>query len=142
MHEGRPCWRASEFGSCLVHLALLAESTMTSGNVDSLGDRIRSVFALDPAAVAIESGTGSSRWADLTAAAQAVEAKLHSAGIGPDMPVGWVAHNRASAVASWASLLMNRRMVIPLRPRHTSAFLPEELAAQKLQAVIGDADDW
>jgi long-chain acyl-CoA synthetase len=115
---------------------------MTSGNVDSLGDRIRSVFALNPAAVAIESGTGSSRWADLTAAAQAIEATLRSAAIGPDMPVGWVAHNRASAVASLAGLLMNRRMVIPLRPRHTSASLPEELATQKLQAVIGDADDW
>jgi long-chain acyl-CoA synthetase len=115
---------------------------MTTGKIDSLGERIRTVFDLDPAAVAIESGAGSSRWADLAAAARAIEVALRSAGVGPDMPVGWVAHNRTSAVASFASLVMNRRMVIPLRPRHTSASFPDEIAAQKLQAVIGDADDW
>ena len=32
--------------------------------------------------------------------------------------------------------------VVPLRPRQTSATLPQEIAAQRLVAVIGDAEDW
>jgi long-chain acyl-CoA synthetase len=115
---------------------------MSSGKVESLGERIRTVFTLDPQAVAVESNVGRSRWADLAAAANTIEQTLQSAGIGPEMPVGWVARNRAAAVASFASLVMNGRMVVPLRPKQTSATFPDELAAQRLQAVIGDADDW
>ena len=115
---------------------------MSSGKAESLGERIRTVFTLDPQAVAVESGSECSRWASLAAAAHAIEQTLRNAGIGPDMPVGWVARNRAAAVAAFASLVMNGRMVVPLRPRQTSATFPDELAAQKLQAVIGDADDW
>ena len=115
---------------------------MSSGKVESLGERIRAVFALGPEAIAVESGAGRSRWSDLATAAEDIEQMLRQAGIGPDMPVGWVAHNRAAAIAAFASLVMNGRMVVPLRPRQTSASFPDELAEQKLQAVIGDADDW
>ncbi len=115
---------------------------MSSGKVESLGDRIRAVFALDPEAIAVEASAGRSRWADLAHAAERIEQVLQQAGIAPDMPVGWVAHNRAAAIAAFASLVMNGRMVVPLRPRQTSANFPDELAAQKLRAVVGDVDDW
>src|SRR5882757_5883593 len=115
---------------------------MSSGKAESLGERIRTVFTLDPLAVAVESGSECSRWASLAAAAHAIEQTLQNAGIGPDMPVGWVARNRAAAVAAFASLVMNGRMIVPLRPRQTSATFPDELTAQKLQAVIADADEW
>src|SRR5882762_57966 len=94
---------------------------MSSGKAESLGERIRTVLTLDPQAVAVESGSECSRWASLAAAAHAIEQTLQNAGIGPDMPVGWVARNRAAAVAAFASLVMNGRMVVPLRPRQTSA---------------------
>src|SRR5258706_15007187 len=58
------------------------------------------------------------------------------------MAGGGGAHTRAAAVAAFASLVMNGRMVVPLRPRQTSATFSDELAEQKLQAVIGDTDDW
>jgi acyl-CoA synthetase (AMP-forming)/AMP-acid ligase II len=115
---------------------------MSVQETESLGKRIRAVLSLDPLAVAVETGLGLSRWSDIAEAARAIEHTLQTAGIGPDRPIGWVARNRAAAVASFASLVMNGRMVIPLRPKQTSSTLPEELAAQKLQAVIGDADDW
>jgi long-chain acyl-CoA synthetase len=115
---------------------------MSSGRVESLGERIRAVFALDPEAIAVEAGAGRSRWADLANAAERIEQVLQQAGIAPDMPVGWVARNRAAAIAAFASLVMNGRMVVPLRPRQTSANFPDELAAQKLRAVVGDVDDW
>ena len=115
---------------------------MSSGRVETLGERIRAVFALDPEAIAVEAGAGRSRWADLTAASERLEQALQQGGIAPAMPVGWVASNRAGAIAAFASLVMNGRMVVPLRPRQTSASFPDELAAQKLQAVVGDTDDW
>lgn len=82
------------------------------------------------------------RWSELAAAATAIEDILRRAGVEPEMPVGWVAHNRAAAVAAFISLVANGRMVVPLRPRQSSATLPRELTEQRLKAVIADADDW
>jgi acyl-CoA synthetase (AMP-forming)/AMP-acid ligase II len=115
---------------------------MSSRQIESLGGRIRAVFAVGGGALAVESPLERSRWSDLDAAAYAIEAALQRAGIDPRNPIGWVARNRASAVASFAALVMHGRMVVPLRPRQTSATLPQEIAGQRLQAVIGDAEDW
>jgi len=115
---------------------------MSSGPVESLGERIRAAFSLGGAAVAVESPLGRSRWTDLADAAQAIETLLQRAGISPENPIGWVARNRTTAVASFAALVMHGRMVVPLRPRQTSATLPHEIAEQRLVAVVGDAEDW
>jgi long-chain acyl-CoA synthetase len=115
---------------------------MPVAHPQNLRAHFRAVFELEPRAVAIQSGAGQWRWEDLAKAADAVERALQQAGISAQMPVGWVAHNRASAVAAFAALIMNGRMVVPLRPRQTSATLPQELAEQRLIAVVGDDEDW
>jgi acyl-CoA synthetase (AMP-forming)/AMP-acid ligase II len=107
-----------------------------------LGSRIRSVLSLEPDAVAIEGAGGKSRWADLAAAAARIGEVLRSAQVERGAPIGWVAHNRPAAVAAFVSLAMNEHMVVPLRPPQTSATLPEEITAQRLQAVIADESDW
>lgn len=112
------------------------------GDASSLGSRIRSVLSLEPDAVAIESADGKSTWADLAAAAAQIDATLRAAQVERNTPIGWVAHNRPAAVAAFASLVMNEHMVVPLRPPQTSASLPEEITAQRLQAVIADESDW
>ena len=110
----------------------------------TLRHHISTVLTLDPQAVAVESSVGQSpwRWSELAAAATAIEDSLRRAGVEPEMPVGWVAHNRVAAVAAFISLVANGRMVVPLRPRQSSATLPRELTEQRLKAVIADADDW
>jgi len=115
---------------------------MPAAHPENLRAHIRAVFELEPQAVAIQSGAGQWRWEDLAKAADAVERALQQAGIPAQMPVGWVAHNRAAAVAAFAALIMNGRMVVPLRPRQTSATLPQELAEQRLIAVVADDEDW
>ena len=115
---------------------------MPAAHPANLRAHIRAVFELEPRAVAIQSAAGQWRWEDLAKAADAVERALQQAGISAQMPVGWVAHNRASAVAAFAALIMNGRMVVPLRPRQTSATLPQELAEQQLIAVVADDEDW
>jgi acyl-CoA synthetase (AMP-forming)/AMP-acid ligase II len=115
---------------------------MPAAHPENLRAHIRAVFELEPQAVAIQSSAGQWRWEDLAKAADAVERALQQAGISAQMPVGWVAHNRAAAVAAFAALIMNGRMVVPLRPRQTSATLPQELAEQRLVAVVADDEDW
>src|SRR5258708_992934 len=115
---------------------------MQAAHPENLRAHIRAVFELEPRAVAIQSGAGQWRWEDLAKAADAVERALQQAGIPVEMPVGWVAHNRPAAVAAFAALIMNGRMVVPLRPRQTSATLPQELTEQRLIAVIADDEDW
>jgi long-chain acyl-CoA synthetase len=108
----------------------------------NLGSRIRSVLSLEPEAVAIEGAGGKSTWADLAAAAAHIDEALREAQVERGAPIGWVAHNRPAAVAAFVSLAVNERMVVPLRPPQTSATLPGEIAAQRLQAVIADESDW
>jgi long-chain acyl-CoA synthetase len=115
---------------------------MPAAHPENLRAHIRAVFELEPQAIAIQSSTGQWRWEDLVKAADAVERALQQAGIPAQMPVGWVAHNRAPAVAAFAALIMNGRMVVPLRPRQTSATLPQELTEQRLIAVVADDEDW
>jgi long-chain acyl-CoA synthetase len=108
----------------------------------SLGSRICSVLSLEPDAVAIEGTGGKSTWADLAAAAAQIDETLRSAQVERDAPIGWVAHNRSAAVAAFVSLAMSEHMIVPLRPPQTSTTLPEEITAQRLQAVIADESDW
>ena len=116
--------------------------TSASAERSSLGSRIRSVLSLQPDAVAIEGAGGKTTWADLAAAARQIDETLRDAQVERNAPIGWVAHNRPAAVAALVSLVMNEHMVVPLRPPQTSATLPEEIAAQRLQAVIADESDW
>ncbi len=115
---------------------------MLAGNMESLGERIRRVYALGPDAVAVETTNASFTWGNLGVIADEVERALTSAGVARDAPIGWVAHNRPAAVAAFSSLLIHGRMVVPLRPKLTSATFCEELTAQRLQAVIADEGDW
>ncbi len=115
---------------------------MPADHSDNLRAHIHAVFELDPRAVAIQSRAGQWSWGKLAQAADAIEQALQRAGIPAQMPVGWVAHNRPAAVAAFAALIMNGRMVVPLRPRQTSATLPQELTEQRLMAVIADDEDW
>jgi long-chain acyl-CoA synthetase len=108
----------------------------------SLAARIRSVLSLQPDAVAIEAAGGTSTWADLAAAASRIDAALRGAQVERDAPIGWVAHNRPAAIAAFVSLAMSEHMVVPLRPPQTSATLPAEISAQRLQALIADESDW
>jgi long-chain acyl-CoA synthetase len=118
------------------------QTDSASGERSGLGSRIRSVLGLQPDAVAIEGAGGKSTWADLAAAAAQIDETLRAARVECNAPIGWVAHNRPAAVAAFVSLVMNEHMVVPLRPPQTSATLPDEIAAQRLQAVIADASDW
>lgn len=115
---------------------------MSDAPTQTLADRLRRVLALDPAAIAVEAGAARHSWGAIAAAADRIGAMLDAAGVAPDAPVGWFAHNRPSSVASFVALVLHRRMVVPLRPRQSAAAVRAEIVAQRLCAIIGHADDW
>lgn len=115
---------------------------MTDEKQETLAERLDAVLALDPAAAAIEYQGQTISWAELAKAAENVERLLVEAGVAHDAPIGWAARNRPSAVVSFIALVRSGRMVVPLRPAYNVSNFRDDIAAQKLQAVIGDPDDW
>lgn len=103
---------------------------------------LAAVFALAPAAPAVETAAGSVTWGELARAGEEVERLLVQAGVDASAPIGWVARNRAASVAVFAALVRHGRMVVPLRPNLAPAVFCDDLAGQRLQAVVGDEDDW
>jgi acyl-CoA synthetase (AMP-forming)/AMP-acid ligase II len=100
------------------------------------------VLALEPASAAIEYQGRSLSWGDLACAADAIEQLLVAAQIDRSQPIGWAARNRPAAVAGFVALVANGRMVVPLRPAYAVANFRDDIAAQRLQVVLGDTDDW
>ncbi len=115
---------------------------MSSDDHSTLAERIAHSLTLAPDAVAVEYGGATASWGDLARAAFLVEQILCAAGVDPAAPIGWAARNRPPAVAAFVALIANGRMVVPLRPNYAVANFREDILAQRLQAVIGDPDDW
>ena len=115
---------------------------MTEQADQTLAQRLSQVVSLQPDAIAVEFQGHSISWGELAAAAAAIEARLAEAGIEREAPVGWAARNRPAAVAGFIALVANGRMVVPLRPNYAVANFRDDIAAQRLKAVIGDSDDW
>ncbi len=109
---------------------------------ETIAERVAAVLALDPDAAAIEYQGKRVTWAELSDAARQIEAVLRHAGVDPSAPVGWAARNRPAAVAGFVALAAHGRMVVPLRPNYAVANFRDDIAAQRLQAVLGDSDDW
>jgi len=115
---------------------------MSAPHETSLGQRLSHILTLAPDSVAIDFEETTTTWGALGQAAAAVEALLLEAGVDPDAPVGWAARNRPAAVAAFVGLVANGRMVAPLRPAYAVATFRYDILAQRLAAVIGDAEDW
>lgn len=108
----------------------------------TLGDHLASVLALSPESTAVEYRGTSVSWGELTQVAREIERCLGFAGVDRQWPIGWAARNRPSAVAGFIALLLNERMVAPLRPAYAVANFRDDVAAQRLAAVIGEPEDW
>jgi acyl-CoA synthetase (AMP-forming)/AMP-acid ligase II len=110
--------------------------------VAGLREHLAAVFSLAPDAVAVEGAAASFTWGALARVGDELDTLLAQAGVDRAAPVGWVARNRAASVAVFAALVRHGHMVVPLRPNQAPTAFCEELGVQRLQAVVGDADDW
>jgi acyl-CoA synthetase (AMP-forming)/AMP-acid ligase II len=115
---------------------------MNPSSPETLAARIAAVLALQPDTTAIQYQGQTVSWGELSDAAAAIERLLSNAGVPGSAPIGWAARNRPAAVAGFISLISNARMVVPLRPAYAVANFRDDIAAQRLHAVVGDTDDW
>jgi len=108
----------------------------------SITARVAEVLQLSPESGAVEFGGRWTSWGELAAAAAAVESELQRLGVAKSAPVGWVARNRPATVAAFVALLLAGRPIAPLRPNQAVQGFCDEIRAQKLQAIVGNGDDW
>lgn len=115
---------------------------MSSEDQSTLAAHISKVLGLDSAAVAVEYQGAAVTWGELARCAAEIERCLAAAGIDRSAPIGWAARNRPGAVAAFVALAASGRMIVPLRPNYATAAFRDDIRAQRLQAVIGDPEDW
>src|SRR5258706_10408418 len=90
-------------------------------NDSALKAHLAAVFALAPAATAVESKESAVTWGQLAAAGEEIERLLVQAGGGASAPLGWGARNRPPSLAGFAALGRPGPMVGPRRPHPASA---------------------
>ena len=118
------------------------DQTKHTDSQNGFQQRIANVLSLSPDEVAIEAGEQSVTWRELQQASNEVIALLKAHGVDASAPVGWAARNRPTAVVTFVALILSGRMVVPLRPSYAAANFIEDIETQRLQAVLGDYDDW
>ncbi len=107
-----------------------------------LGERIRSVMALDPAADAVEfEGTWRS-WGELAAQVAEIEGLLDRAALGEGSVVGVLLRNRPEQLGAVVALLVSGRCLLVLNPIQGATRLAGELRQLRPAALLAHGDDW
>lgn len=109
---------------------------------ERLGDRIRTILSLDPAAPAIEYHGKWVDWRAVADIATAVENKLRSTGLGEGLPVGLVLRNDPAMVGAMLGVLLARGCVVTINASHGDAGLATEIEGLSLPVVIALPADW
>ena len=107
-----------------------------------LAQRIQAVWALNPQAPALEFDHHWFSWGELRAAVATIDGLLNQAGVGPAAAVGVVLRNRPGMLATLLALLLSGRCIVSLSPFQPNEELQKDLRDLRLDAVIGDAQDW
>lgn len=109
---------------------------------DDLAARLRTVFALDPEASAIEFDGRWTDWKSLNAIATGVEQQLRAAGLGPGAPVGLVLRNQPAMVGALIGVLFAGATVVTVNASHGDTGLCADIGELNLAAVIALGVDW
>jgi long-chain acyl-CoA synthetase len=107
-----------------------------------LRETIEGVFAVDPAANAIDCDGSWWRWADLARVKEALETILDEEGLGPGVRLGALLRNKPAHVAALASIMSSARCVVTLNPVIPDDKLANEIRTLAVPAIIGSRGDW
>ncbi|WP_162806804.1 class I adenylate-forming enzyme family protein [Sphingosinicella terrae] len=109
---------------------------------EGLDAAFRALLAGDPEDVLVEA---EGRWLPrgrFAEVAREINARLTSAGIAEDAPIGLIARNRPPHIAALFGLLAERRTIVMLHAYQAAEGLAAELRRLRLAVVIGAAEDW
>ena len=108
----------------------------------SLKQRLLDVFAIDPAAGAVEFKGIWYSWETILETARLLETRLAEAGIDPDAPVGVLIRNRPGHLSALIGLVLADRPIVTVNPLLPDDVIAGEIRKLNLQAVVADTDDW
>jgi acyl-CoA synthetase (AMP-forming)/AMP-acid ligase II len=109
--------------------------------VNAISERLRAVLALDPSAAALEFEGRWSTWAELAAAAEAVDVVLRERSLGEGSPVGLLLRNRPAALGTLLGLLRAGACVVTVNPLLGGERLRADVPGLGLPLVLGAPDD-
>lgn len=107
-----------------------------------LADRIRSVMAIDPAAVEIDFQGEPITWGTISDLVDGIEQLLSDAGIGPSAPVGLLLRNRPEMFAAILATVVSDRCIVCVNPMQGDAKLVADLESIRVSALVATAEDW
>ncbi len=108
----------------------------------NLSDRIRSVMAIDPAAVEIDFRGEAITWGAIAELVAGIDRLLSAAGIGPAAPVGLLLRNRPEMFAAILATIASERCIVCVNPMQGEAKLAADLEALQAPALVATAGDW
>lgn len=108
----------------------------------SLAERIREVFSIDPARIAIEQAGQEWSWESVSVLMERVEAHLVEAGAAQGAAVGILLRNRPAHVAALLQVLLSARCVVTINPFQSPAKIAADIAALKCPIYLADEEDW
>lgn len=107
-----------------------------------LNEIMRKALDRDPQRKAIEYRGSWYTWGWLSSNAARISALLDAGGVHANEPVGVIARNRPSMVATLLSLMASRRSIVMIYAFQSSDAIARDIASLKLPAIIAEAEDW
>src|SRR4051794_11152923 len=106
-----------------------------------LGKFVREVTRIDPSAPAIEFKGNWTRWGDVGATMQGIDAALLRAGLGPGVRVAGLLRNDPRIAASILGVIASERCVVTLNPMLPDERLAADVEQLQAPALFATAED-
>lgn len=107
-----------------------------------ISEQIRAVWALDPAAPAVEFGRAWTSWGRLRTDAEALEALLEEAGVPSGGSVGLVLRNDPGLVTALLGTIASGRCAATLSPHQGDTRIAADVLEVGAPALVATAADW
>jgi long-chain acyl-CoA synthetase len=107
-----------------------------------MGERLDAIFAVDPAAPAIEFHGKWTTWGEVGQAAHGIDTLLTSLGIGAGVRVGAILRNRVEYIPLFAALIMSDRCLATINGNAPDGKLAEDLRKVRAPVLVGHITEW
>ena len=108
----------------------------------TLKEAIDGVFAVDPAANAVECNGQWWSWGALSQVRHTLLAQLEHAALGPGARIGCMLPNHPASIGVLAAVMASERCVVTLNAGLPDQKLAADIASLQLAVVVGSARDW
>ena len=113
-----------------------------SASTGTLGQRIHTILALDPAAPAIEFEGAWHPWGELARIIEVLDASWSEAGVEAHAPIGVLLRNTPAMVGVMLGVVASDRCLVTINPHQGDASVARDILDLRAPVLIAHADDW